>query len=161
MTSNTAAFLTRNNVRLFVLRHGDAEARAATDRERHLTQHGHNEVAAVVEQSLSELQPVEKIIASPYIRAQQTASIVAKALQLPIETNTEITPDGNLAAVIELIEKSGADNLLLVSHQPLVGSLVNGLLGKPSGYYAMGTAALAVIDLDPVALGCGELCWLK
>lgn len=148
-------------MQLFILRHGDAEARASSDRERQLTKHGRNEVAAIVETAVVALQQVDKIIASPYVRTQQTAAIVAQALSKPIETSAEITPDGNIPSVIKLIENAGVNSLLLVSHQPLVGELVNKLTGKSNGYYSMGTAALAMIELDLVAVGCGELVWLK
>ncbi|GAB1258227.1 phosphohistidine phosphatase SixA [Aurantivibrio plasticivorans] len=147
---------------LFILRHGEAEASAATDAARRLTPRGEAEVAAVVRKSAKELQAVRQVYVSPYVRAQQTAKIALEVLgDRPIETTELITPDGNVDGVIRLLESRDLSNVLLVSHQPLVGELVNGFTGQPPGYYSMATAALASIDLDPIAMGLGDLNWLR
>ena len=65
---------------LFFLRHGEAEPRAASDAQRRLTPSGEADVLAVIESRRSELAGLELIVASPYRRARQTASIAAQAL---------------------------------------------------------------------------------
>ena len=67
-------------MQLYILRHGEAERLSSTDRRRQLTQQGHEEVAAVVQRHLEELETVQTIWASPYSRAQQTAAVVQRQL---------------------------------------------------------------------------------
>ena len=61
-------------MKLWVLRHGQAEARAATDAQRPLTETGRQEALRMGEHLQGET--LEVILASPYLRAQQTAELV-------------------------------------------------------------------------------------
>jgi phosphohistidine phosphatase len=134
-------------VKLWVLRHGQAEAHAATDAERNLTAHGREEVLGSAAQLIG--KPIDAIIASPYVRAQQTAQLVREALGFAGEIRTVpwLTPEANPLQVLEQLES--ADNLLLVSHQPLVGNLI-GLLqhGHLRDPQPMNTASLAELEGD-------------
>ncbi|MFK3794223.1 MULTISPECIES: phosphohistidine phosphatase SixA [Pseudomonas] len=134
-------------MRLWVLRHGQAEAHAATDAERNLTAHGRQQVLASAAQLIG--QPLTGILASPYVRAQQTAHLVREALGFEGEVRTVswLTPDANPLRALEQLDS--AENLLLVSHQPLVGSLI-GLLqhGHLRDPQAMDTASLAELAGD-------------
>ncbi len=134
-------------MKLWILRHGEAEGHARTDAERNLTEHGRAEVL----QSAAHLidQPISAIIASPYVRAQQTAYLVREALGfLPdIRTVPWLTPDGNPLQVLEQLDTD--DNVLLVSHQPLVGSLISFLQhGHQRQPQPMCTASLAELEGD-------------
>ncbi|NBF08240.1 phosphohistidine phosphatase SixA [Pseudomonas sp. Fl4BN1] len=134
-------------MKLWILRHGQAESHAATDAERNLTAHGREEVLRSAAQLIG--QPISAIIASPYVRAQQTAQLVCEALGFEGEIRTVpwLTPDANPLQVLEQLDS--ADNLLLVSHQPLVGSLI-GLLqhGHLRDPLSMNTASLAELEGD-------------
>ena len=61
-------------MKLWVLRHGEAEPRAKTDAERRLTAHGREQVLHSAAYLIG--QPLQAIVASPYVRAQQTAALV-------------------------------------------------------------------------------------
>jgi len=134
-------------MKLWVLRHGEAHNQASTDAERELTDMGRAEVL----RSASHLQGVvlDAIYASPYVRAQQTARLVLDALGRtePIRTVPWLTPDQSPDAVITQLDALALDNVLLVSHQPLVGTLL-GLLdqGRATHEHPMGTASLAELD---------------
>lgn len=65
-------------MKLWVLRHGEAEPRANSDAERRLTAHGREQVVRSAAHLLG--QPLQAIIASPYVRAQQTAALVHETL---------------------------------------------------------------------------------
>ncbi|MGI1677316.1 MAG: phosphohistidine phosphatase SixA [Cellvibrionaceae bacterium] len=149
-------------MKLFVLRHGEAEYSAPTDEERQLTDHGGNEVRSIVEKKLTKLKSVQHIFVSPYVRAQQTAAIVHELLpDIPMTTLPIITPDGKVSEVLDFLQKENIENVILVSHQPLVGDLVSQMVGQPVGFYRMSTAALAYIKTDVFAAGCGTLRWIK
>ncbi len=165
-------------MRLFVLRHGQAEPYASSDRVRNLTPHGREQVRLTAQASLQELQRVDAILASPYVRTQQTAELLRQALVeaqtgspaeqgdrnsvVPaIETLEQLTPDSYPSQVYELLEKRAEEVVLLVSHQPLVGSLVNGLCGAAAGFHPMSPSSLACLQLDIVADDMAQLCWLR
>ncbi|SDW55197.1 phosphohistidine phosphatase, SixA [Pseudomonas syringae] len=134
-------------MKVWVLRHGEAQSRARSDAERELTAHGREEVlkSAV---HLSD-KGVQRIIASPYVRAQQTAELVRQALGFsePVTTVPWLTPDSTPLQVLAQLDKLGVDEVLLVSHQPLVGELI-GVLAHGSAQQAqpMSTASLAELQ---------------
>ncbi|MEN5089541.1 phosphohistidine phosphatase SixA [Pseudomonas protegens] len=134
-------------MKLWVLRHGQAESHAPTDAQRNLTAHGREEVLGSAAHLIG--QPISAIIASPYVRAQQTAQLVREALGFEGEVRTVswLTPEANPLQVLQQLDS--ADNLLLVSHQPLVGSLI-GLLqhGHLRDPQPMNTASLAELEGD-------------
>ena len=141
-------------MRLWLLRHGQAEAHAAQDSARHLTTHGRQEVL----QSAARLigRPLGAILASPYVRAVETAELVAEALQYPatIEIVPWLTPDSSLREALDRLAARPEDELLLVTHQPLVGDLA-GLLehGHRQQPLPMGTASLVAFEGPLVAAG--------
>ncbi|WP_347904859.1 phosphohistidine phosphatase SixA [Pseudomonas purpurea] len=140
-------------MKLWVLRHGEAESHARSDAERELTAHGREEVLRSAAQLIG--LPIQAILASPYVRAQQTAQLVREALgfEPEIRTVSWLTPDSNPLAAVDQIDTT--DNLLLVSHQPLVGNLIGFLQhGHLRAPQPMNTASLAELEADlPLAGG--------
>jgi phosphohistidine phosphatase len=136
-------------VKLWVLRHGEAQPRANTDAERKLTAHGREQVLHSAARLLG--QPLQAIVASPYIRAQQTAALVHAALGLaePVYTVPWLTPESDPQQVCTELGHLGLSHVLLVSHQPLVGSLVCLLAHGHSQHPApLSTASLAELEGD-------------
>lgn len=149
-------------MRLFVLRHGQAETFAPSDAERNLTQTGRSEVRRVIRRNAKSMSWLDKMWVSPLLRARQTADVVEEELgKLDRETSDLLLPESSPSHVLEMLSGVEDGTYLLVTHQPLAGELVNGLCGKLNGFYAMDTGALANIKLDVPALGCGDLVWLR
>lgn len=143
---------------IWILRHGQAEGWAPSDELRALTAQGQEEVRLMATQLAG--QPVDAILASPYLRAQQTADIVQKQLQIRrgVATAAWLTPDDDPRRVLDFLEERSERNLILVSHQPLVSQLISLLVeGNRTGHYPMPTAGLACIELDFPAAGLGQL----
>ena len=96
-------------------------------------------------------RPLQAVLVSPYVRAQQTADLLCEALGFTgqRQTVTWLTPESDVQQVIGEIERLGLEHVLLVSHQPLVGTLVGALehghLQQPA---AMSTASLAELEGD-------------
>lgn len=156
-------------MQLFILRHGHAEPQVTTDQARNLTSTGRGVTQAVVRAALPQLNNLQQIWASPLVRAQQTAHLALHFLpQLHLQTTDCLVPEANPAIVYDWLESlrqtAELDNktasIMIVSHQPLVGNLVNQLCGKTPEYYPMDTSTLAAIELDVVAPGMGKLLWL-
>ncbi|MGJ7458052.1 phosphohistidine phosphatase SixA [Halomonas sp. MA07-2] len=145
--------------RLLILRHGEAGP-GRPDAERQLTGRGHDEIRRMAawlagRDDLASL----RLLASPYVRAQQTAAIIGERLGVPMETLPILTPDDNPTAVADwLLTQPGGGPLLLVSHMPLVGALtgllVEGRVERGPGFH---TAALAELEAEVWAAGCARL----
>lgn len=151
---------------VFLLRHGNAEPMAERDRDRRLTARGREEVAMTACTSGKELGSVTDVWVSPYRRAQQSFGVVGESIasikNAHTQTTEAITPDGHPDQVIDLMYRAGCESLLLVSHQPLIGVLLDELCGFETGQYRMGTGSLAYLKFDQfIAKGLGELVWLK
>lgn len=136
-------------MKLWVLRHGEAEQQAPTDAERALTPHGREEVLRSAARLLCE--GIELIIASPYLRAQQTAGLVHGVLGVarPIVTVPWLTPDARPWHVLDGLADLTGLKVLLVSHQPLVGNLLVSLCGDSAALSTMRTATLAALEGQP------------
>lgn len=151
---------------IFILRHGQAEAQITTDEARRLTDKGQSDTARVLAARVKDM-PIAQIWSSPLVRAQQTAKIAVSFFpQLEIQTTELLVPEGNPEALMRWLERldlqlaSSEQSILLVSHQPLVGSLINRLCGKPDGFYPMGTSSLAAISVQVIADAMCDLLWL-
>ena len=148
-------------MKLFLMRHGDAEFNTTNDSKRQLTDVGRANVREIVLRDKAELASIDTIWVSPYVRAQQTAQIVTELLDQKINciTHSFLKPSGDPHVVFNELQDKDL-SLLLVTHQPLIGTMVNLLAGLEPGRHRLGTAALACMELEVVAPSCGELNWL-
>ena len=150
---------------LYIMRHGDAIGRAATDAERPLSDLGRGEAARMVPHLLDE--PPTKLWVSPYLRAQQTAAIVVTGLvqaghNPKIETVPDITPDDNPYKLVESLVDVSTGPLMLVSHNPFVSILLSLLIeGHTQARIGMATASLACVQGEVFGLGTSDLRWYK
>lgn len=153
-------------MQIFLIRHGSAESMAERDRDRRLTAKGREEISAMAAAHKKELSSVTQVWVSPYVRAQQSFDLmqeqVPELAKAVIETQNDITPDGHPDIIIEKLYSSTAPSILLVTHQPLVGILLDQLCALEAGQYRMCTGSLACVNMPSVvAKGLGELLWLK
>lgn len=149
---------------LFILRHGEAEPYAVRDAERQLTSWGREQLTRVLTESAEALKAVTLVVTSPYIRAQQTCQVALNYVPATAADYLSLdflTPDSNPQQVFDWLSGITDSVVLLVSHQPLVGTIVEELCGLDHGSQHMGTGALASIKMDVVARGMGELQWLR
>src|SRR5450631_4248447 len=94
---------------IYLLRHGIAVDPSAPDfakdAERPLTTKGKRRLRQIAEAMGALKISFDLILSSPYVRAQQTAEIVAKALKRrkKLKFTDELTPGGNPKSVIQLL----------------------------------------------------------
>jgi len=114
---------------LVFFRHGTA-ADTAPDCDRALTEEGIRKTRASAE-GLKKLElPLGKILTSPWLRASQTAAILAEVLMVHApEELQELAGDGTVHALLDAIGRRHGHGILLVGHQPLLGDTVAELLG--------------------------------
>jgi len=124
-------------MKLYLVRHAIADDTTSyeDDSLRPLTEKGREKMKKIVA-ALKDLgvQP-DLIISSPYLRASQTASILAKGLKYKEELlySDFLVPMGEPNDMIgEINEKYSVDELMLVGHEPNISSLASLLLaGNP------------------------------
>jgi len=151
---------------LYLIRHALAADRGDAwpdDAKRPLTEEGMSRMRKAA-RGLARLGvSVDVVLASPLVRARQTAEIVASALApRPTLVNAEsLAPDGSFAAVIADLEKHvRKTRLALVGHEPGIGELAARLIGSR---HAIEFKKGAVCRIDVTAIppsGPGELRWL-
>lgn len=124
-------------MRLYLVRHAEAEPQAEHDSARALTELGMAQAQASAEWLCRQIAAPVQIFCSPYLRARQTAEILQQALAVPVLTQVdELIPEGDLLRAeqaISLAMQGGAEALVVVSHMPLLATLeswlVEGVLG--------------------------------
>ena len=163
-------------MRLYLMRHGRAASRAdwtAADAERPLTDEGRARTASAAHGLAAlEVAPAAAI-ASPYVRARETAAIVAAELGMPLELEAGLEPGADLAALASVLTAhADAAELLMVGHEPDLSTLVGELIaGRRGAQIEMKKGACACVDLPASAVrkasgaaerlaGAGTLRWL-
>lgn len=123
------------------MRHGPAEAESPSgmDADRRLSPGGKEVVRRVAEELARRGETIERVLASPLVRAQETAAIVRAVLGVvaQIEVRMELAPsDDGVALAGELAEDGRA--ALVVSHAPDVSDVVSALTGTIASGFAAG-----------------------
>ena len=150
-------------MQLLLMRHGEANFNALTDAQRPLTQQGS---ATVIQQSRNLKVPWHEFTslwASPYVRAQQTASLLLQNYahekhDLILQSLGCITPHGEINQVQNFLLEQQHESTILVTHQPLVSGLIGHFchadeyLGEP-----MMPASMALLEGEVAAAGCLKL----
>lgn len=113
---------------LFLMRHGVAETsgRYADDAQRPLTEQGQRDHRRVAQRLLPLLDPLDHLLSSPLLRAQQTAAIMAESLQFGghIEETSILAEDCTVDAVLDLLQGyAPTARMLCVGHQPHMSRL--------------------------------------
>ena len=162
-------------MRLYFLRHGQAGSREDWDRpdeERPLTKRGiaesHDGARGMRWLDLG----IEIILSSPYVRAHQTALIVAQELGLDVTTAPGLASGCTLSSLAETLaqhialqhgpapapESPAASSavghttrgVLLVGHEPDFSTIIGAMIGrKGTGLVRLKKGALARVDFDP------------
>ncbi|CED71993.1 phosphohistidine phosphatase SixA [Aliivibrio wodanis] len=154
-------------MKVFIMRHGEAESYAPSDEERNLTSRGESQSAKIAQWLMSTHHTkFDYVLVSPYIRAQQTWKVIKPILSVAdakVETSDEITPYGDSDDVVEYVKALGSvaeiENILIVSHLPLVGYLtadfVPGIMPP-----MFPTSAISCVEYSHTT-GKSELLWLQ
>ena len=155
---------------LFLLRHGLAVEQTLPgyklDSDRPLTAEGRTKTKRIAA-LLSHLEiSFDLILTSPYVRARQTAEIVAEVLgaSKKLKTSKHLAPGNHLKELVEELNHPdrALNEVLLVGHEPdLTRSISILVTGKPGLALELkkgGVCKLEVAALRPS--GCATLQWL-
>jgi len=155
---------------LYVLRHGLAADPGAPgfgrDAERPLTPKGKRKLRKIADAMLELDLCFDLILSSPYLRARQTAEIVAKAFKArnELDLSDHLTPSGSLKKLIDFLNdyKPRPENVLLVGHEPYLSELISLLVsGDKNSSVQMKKGGLCKLSVNLLKHGrCSCLEWL-
>ena len=154
-------------MRLVVVRHGVAIDRmdpaCPPDPERFLTEEG----IARTREAASGLKALgvapDLLLTSPYVRAVQTAEIVAEALGVPkaeIRRTEALLPASAPDRLFRELAAAGAGEAICFGHAPSVDLLLARALGVRLPFTALKKAGAACVELDALSPPKGRLLWL-
>lgn len=117
---------------LYLIRHAIAKEESATgeDSQRALTEKGAKKMRAVAKGLRALGVEFDFILTSPYLRAEQTAVILADVFKIKkkVAVSENLTPMGDPDLLFaEINEKYSVNSLAVVGHEPYLSTLV-GLL---------------------------------
>jgi len=121
---------------LFLIRHADAADAAlyGADSDRPLTSVGRQSALAVGASLAQHGVKLDRILCSPYVRAVETAELVAVSLgyEGQFEILPALMPAGEPNEVIAQVGARGG-RTAVVGHLPSIGNLLGQLLGRSQG----------------------------
>ncbi|OLD13404.1 MAG: phosphohistidine phosphatase SixA [Crenarchaeota archaeon 13_1_40CM_2_52_14] len=151
---------------IFILRHGEAGNRmtvAEKDSERPLTPEGRAAMQKIARSLKAIGLQTDRIYTSPLRRAQETAEIAARVLNVPtLEEWDELKPDGSKAALYRKLARLEQDSRpILVGHEPYLTSMIGEIIGTTSAKIVLkkgGVGKVRITSFTPRVSG--ELRWL-
>lgn len=147
---------------LYILRHGKAEPQGFNrDFDRELLPTGIAKTQAMGGWFQKKNVILQHVLCSPYVRAKQTFDVFKKIVGDcgPMEYCEAVTPDANPQDLLPVLaEHKNAVAVLLVSHMPFVGRLVEFLV-PDCGPTDFATSGMACVELDVFNPESGKLLW--
>lgn len=143
---------------LIIMRHAHAEAvsEMLDDSQRQLTNSGVKQAKKMIKYLSSlDLLP-QKIIASPYVRAQQTAEHMIKWAKkaenqtISLDTNEAIALSAPIKYFTEMLNLEVAtwpDVTLVISHEPNISRYFGSLLGSKTSVFQVKKGSIGVFTL--------------
>lgn len=118
-------------MKTYLMRHCEAESGEPLDPTRALTDTGKQQAAEMAAFLVRQIGRVDLVISSPFVRAKQTAEVMAEALGCHrLEFTPHLDPDGRakpaweiIDALTKLIVPADDPHVLVVSHHPLINAL--------------------------------------
>jgi phosphohistidine phosphatase len=157
-------------MQIYLLRHAIAEERDQNnypdDAIRPLTETGIEKMVKIAKALRKMGLRIDLILSSPFLRAQQTAEIARKYLQLKkdhLVLVDQLAPLGDPGQLIaEIQTKYMVDRLMLVGHEPDLSNLTSLLMsGEPSCSIILKKGGICCLSIENLLPGkCAEMEWL-
>ncbi len=146
---------------IYLFRHGDAPYDSSCG-ERSLSAQGETDTRQVVQQHIDVLSQLQLVLCSPTLRARQTLKVLTDTLnyQEALLFEDALRSEGHINAVEYCVETLDVERVLLLSHQPLIGQILEYLTDKPGIGWSIDTSSLACLNTITFGRGCAEMQWL-
>lgn len=140
-------------MKVYLIRHGEAVPGSPDDMNRSLTERGADNALRAAQWLKKTIKGPATIWASPFVRTQQTARPIAQALGLEIINHDCLTPDSAPQKVVDELASEQQD-IILVTHLPLVGRLASLLIEGVSYDQPWSPTEIWQLDGDVFAAAC-------
>ncbi len=152
-------------MRLFILRHADAESEGhRNDSDRKLTPQGSAEAECAADAIRSMKLNLNAVLTSPALRAKATAEIAAARFpSISIQVLDQLLPAGDPKDLFQELQPYSRDSrVLIVTHKPFASRCIASLVGMSSdSKISVKKASLSCVEVSsPVQRGSGVLLWL-
>jgi phosphohistidine phosphatase len=155
-------------MQLFIVRHGIAidreDPKCPADPDRFLTEEGIEKTAEVAEGLAKIADAPELMLTSPYVRAVQTAEIVAEALEYAkqkILKTDALLPGAEPAQLFrELAKEKDLATVFVFGHAPHLDELIATAVGSKHHISSLKKAGAAMVELKRLTPPNGQLVWL-
>jgi len=148
----------------FIMRHGEAEAHAASNAERQLTAYGAAYSKQIAQQLAGYIVNLEVeslvLLHSPYTRARQTAQELRQAIPIikKVYCVDFVTPDADPGECFNKLGHYAEKPFILVSHMPLVAALSSLIVeGNKYSSQSFHTSEVRIFTAETWGIGCGQL----
>lgn len=155
---------------LYILRHGIAVEPGTTgyekDADRPLTPEGERKLGQIAEAMKALELTFDLILSSPYLRARQTAEIVAEAFQArkKLQFSSSLACGGDTKELVSYLNRLRPypEHVLLVGHEPYLSGLISLLVAdNTTSTVVMKKGGLCKLSIESLKHGrCAALAWL-
>ena len=152
---------------LYLVRHAQAEPRGPRwpdDSHRPLAGRGRQRFASLLLDPAVRRASLDVVLTSPFVRAVQTAEMLAKARRspLPVRVCLALEPGGRPEAVARAVaRRPNGSAVALVGHEPALSQFVAYLTGRPAPIPFRKGGVWRLRVRTPVAAGSGRLVWAR
>ena len=147
-------------MKLYLFRHADAATQAIHDDDRAISKKGAKQCERVANFCRCQNIRPDVILASPLLRAQQTAKPISNKLDVSIETVPWLVYETATEKVLEhLAARTEPSSIMIVGHEPDFSLLAATLLGAESTAIRVRKASLLLIEVTGFRKGGGRLEW--
>ena len=137
-------------MKLFLMRHCEAEPARTTDFARALTNHGRQQAEERARQTREAGFIPDAIVHSPLVRAVETATFFMEQYpELPTLELSEVVDCDRY--MFQVLTEMGYRAPLIVGHNPTISHLASALAGRPLRFHTSGFAAFEVDNLPPTS----------
>jgi phosphohistidine phosphatase len=153
---------------LYILRHGLAVVHGhpdyESDADRPLTPEGEAKLSLITKAMEALDLSFDVIVSSPFVRARQTAEIVAEAFKVKLQFSETLIPGGSAKQLIEFINRLAPpwQDIMVVGHEPYLSELISLLVsGNPDFSINLKKGGLCKLSASSLKHGrCATLEWL-
>jgi len=155
-------------MQLYIVRHGIAinreDPKCPSDPDRFLTQEGIEKTKEIARGLAKIADQPDLLLTSPYVRAVQTAEIVADALDYPkpkIRKTDSLLPGAETQQLFrELAKDKDHSTVFVFGHAPHLDELLATAVGSKNHISALKKAGAALVELKRLLPPSGQLVWL-
>ena len=135
---------------LYLIRHGDAEniSKGMRDFDRAITPEGELKIKHAAHYWKNAIPGFDHILSSPYVRAMQTAKIIASVFNYKDEiyTDRKLGSGCDTKDLIEIINTFDGSDIAYVGHQPDLSNHTSFLISGTGAYLEFKKCAIAKIS---------------